>query len=206
MQPNRECQLISFVILLSQEVVIKEYQNYKFQQPYQQAIYYCLLILQDQTWPWVEQLEVLPHLDSSDLERFVPLMLSRTFLECYIAGLLVIFKLYFQCDLWWYLVSVHNSLLIFYFVGNIESSEAESMILHIEDILFKNPKAICRTVFPSQLTANRVVKLKRGLSYYYPVEGLNKDDDNSSLVHYIQVSSLHMLHNHVMYSVTPSIF
>ncbi|CAM8944316.1 unnamed protein product [Rhodiola kirilowii] len=142
--------------LVIKEVVIKEYQNYKFQQPYQQAMYYCSILLQDQTWPWMEQLEVLPHLDSTDLEKFVPLMLSRTFLECYVAG-------------------------------NIESSEAESMVLHIEGILFNGPKAICQNVFPSQRTTNRVVKLRRGLSYYYPVEGLNQDDENSSLVHYIQV-------------------
>lgn len=67
-------------------MVIKEYQNFKYQQPYQQAMYYCSLILQDQTWPWVEQLEVLPVLQAEDLDKFVPLMFSRTFVECYIAG------------------------------------------------------------------------------------------------------------------------
>jgi insulysin len=67
-------------------MVTKEYQNFKYQQPYQQAMYYCSLILQDQTWPWVEQLEVLPFLQAEDLAKFVPVMLSRTFLECYIAG------------------------------------------------------------------------------------------------------------------------
>lgn len=68
-------------------MVIKEYQNLKFQQPYQQAMYYCSLILQDQTWPWMEQLEVLPLLEVEALAKFVPTMLSRCFLECYIAGL-----------------------------------------------------------------------------------------------------------------------
>lgn len=71
---------------LYQEMVTKEYQNMKFRQPYQQAMYYCSLILQDRTWPWMEELEILPHLEADDLAKFVPLLLSRAFLECYIAG------------------------------------------------------------------------------------------------------------------------
>jgi len=67
-------------------MVTKEYQNMKYQQPYQQAMYYCSLILQDHTWPWIEQLDVLPALQVEDVAKFVPLMLSRTFLEFYIAG------------------------------------------------------------------------------------------------------------------------
>lgn len=57
-----------------------------FQQPWQQATYYCSLILQDHSWPWMEQLEVLPDLKAETLSKFVPLMLSKAFLECYIAG------------------------------------------------------------------------------------------------------------------------
>ena len=64
----------------------KEYQNYKFQQPYQQAMYYCSLIIRDQTWPWMDVLEVLPCLEAEDLAKFVSMMLSRAFLECYVAG------------------------------------------------------------------------------------------------------------------------
>ena len=67
-------------------MVTKDYQNFKFQQPYQQAMYYCSLILHDQALPWTEQLEVLPHLQVDNLLKFYPQMLSRTFLECYIAG------------------------------------------------------------------------------------------------------------------------
>lgn len=67
--------------------MIKEYQNLKFQQPYQQAMYHCSLILQDSTWPWMEQLEILPQLEAEDLSKFFPIMLSRAFLECYISGL-----------------------------------------------------------------------------------------------------------------------
>lgn len=49
-------------------------------------MYYCSLILQDHAWPWMEELGVLPHLEAEDLAKFVPVMLSRAFLECYIAG------------------------------------------------------------------------------------------------------------------------
>ncbi|XP_024017952.1 insulin-degrading enzyme-like 1, peroxisomal [Morus notabilis] len=138
------------------EMVTKEYQNLKFQQPYQQAMYYCSLILQDRTWPWMEELEILPHVEADDLAKFVPLMLSRAFLECYVAG-------------------------------NIEHSEAESMILHIENVLFEDSKPICQPLFPSQHLTNRIVKLEKGINYFYPAEGHNPSDENSALVHYIQV-------------------
>lgn len=138
------------------ETVTKEYQNFKYQQPYQQAMSYCSLILQDQTWPWIEQLEVLPLLQAEDLDKFVPLMLSRTFVECYIAG-------------------------------NIESHEAESMTKHIEDALFKCSKPLCQPLFPSQNLTNRVVKLESGTDYFYPSQCLNPDEENSALLHYIQV-------------------
>ena len=49
-------------------------------------MYYCSLILQDNTWPWMDGLEVIPHLEADDLAKFVPMLLSRAFLECYIAG------------------------------------------------------------------------------------------------------------------------
>ncbi|ESR34646.1 hypothetical protein CICLE_v10004240mg [Citrus x clementina] len=138
------------------EMVTKEYHNNKFLQPYQLAMYYCSLILQDQTWPWTEELEVLPHLEAEDLAKFVPMMLSRTFLECYIAG-------------------------------NIESNEAGSMIQYIEDVFFKGSNPICQPLFPSQHLTNRVVKLEKGKNYVYSNQGLNPSDENSCLVHYIQV-------------------
>ncbi|KAH7853477.1 hypothetical protein Vadar_002882 [Vaccinium darrowii] len=68
------------------EMVSKEYLNIKFQQPYQQALSCCSLILNDRSWPWADKLEALPHLEADNLAKFVPLMLSRTFLQCYIAG------------------------------------------------------------------------------------------------------------------------
>ncbi|XP_012466864.1 insulin-degrading enzyme-like 1, peroxisomal isoform X2 [Gossypium raimondii] len=138
------------------EMAIKDYQNWKFQQPYEQAKDYFSLILEDQSWPWMEQLEVLPCLNAEDLAKFAPIMLSRAFLECYIAG-------------------------------NIVHEEAVSMIHHVEDVFFKGSNAICQPLFPSQILRNRVVKLGKGMNYCYSKEGLNPSDENSALVHYIQV-------------------
>ncbi|GAB2227967.1 hypothetical protein Droror1_Dr00009796 [Drosera rotundifolia] len=138
------------------EMVIKDYENYKFQQPYQQAMSYCSLILLDQSWPWTEQVEVLPHLEPDDLSKFVPVLLSRTFLECFVAG-------------------------------NVEAKEAESMINHVEEVLFQGTHPVCRPIFPSQHLTNRVIKLSKGRSYLFFANGLNPKDENSALVHYIQV-------------------
>ncbi|ESQ44327.1 hypothetical protein EUTSA_v10005770mg [Eutrema salsugineum] len=138
------------------ETVTKAYQNYKFQQPYQQATSYCSMVLQDHTWPWTEELDALSHLEAQDLVNFVPMLLSRTFVECYIAG-------------------------------NVEKNEAESMVKHVEDILFNDLKPICRPLFPSQFLTNRVAELGTGIKYFYHQQGSNPSDENSALVHYIQV-------------------
>ncbi|KAL1549961.1 Insulin-degrading enzyme-like 1, peroxisomal [Salvia divinorum] len=34
---------------------------------------------------------------------------------------------------------------------------------------------------------NRIVRLERGINYFYSAEGLNPSDENSALVHYIHV-------------------
>jgi secreted Zn-dependent insulinase-like peptidase len=73
-----------------QETMAKGYENFKFQQPYQQAMYYCRLILEEQTWPWDEELAALSNLEASDLENFLPHMLAKTFIECYFAGLSIL--------------------------------------------------------------------------------------------------------------------
>ncbi|KAJ0245875.1 Insulin-degrading enzyme-like 2 [Hirschfeldia incana] len=138
------------------ETITKGYQNIKFQQPYEQAMSYCSKVLQDHTWPWTEQQDAHTHLEAEDLVNFVPMLLSRTFVECYIAG-------------------------------NVEKNEAESMVKHIEDVLFNDPKPISRPIFPSQTMTNRVVKLGTGMKYFYHQEGSNPSDENSALVHYIQV-------------------
>ncbi|GMY19546.1 insulin-degrading enzyme-like 1, peroxisomal, partial [Fagus crenata] len=138
------------------EMVTKYYQNFEFQKPYEQALYYCSLILHHHMWSWMQKLGILPDLEAEDLANFVPVMLSKAFLECYIAG-------------------------------NIETSEAESMIQHIEDVFFSGPNPLCQALSPSEHVTNRVVKLERGMSYFYPEVGLNPNDENSALVHYIQV-------------------
>ncbi|MCL7040495.1 hypothetical protein MKW94_029754 [Papaver nudicaule] len=138
------------------ETVLKGYQNCKFEQPYEQAMYYCSLILEDASWPWTEQLEVIPHLEAADLAKFSAMLLSKAFIECYAAG-------------------------------NIEPKEAEEMIIHIEDIFFKGPQPIARPLFPSEHLTNRIVKLESGISHFYPAKVLNPSDENSALVHYIQV-------------------
>ncbi|GMY19416.1 insulin-degrading enzyme-like 1, peroxisomal [Fagus crenata] len=138
------------------EMVTKDYQNFKFQKPYEQALDYCSLILHHHMWSWMEKHGILPHLEAKDLAEFVPVMLSKAFLECYIAG-------------------------------NIETSEAKSMIQHIEDVFFSGPNPLSQALSPSEHVTNGVVKLERGMSYFYPAVGLNPNDENSALVHYIQV-------------------
>ena len=61
------------------------------------------------------------------------------------------------------------------------------MIKHVEDVFFNGPQPISQALFPSQHLTNRVVKLERGINYFYAKEGLNPSDENSCLVHYIQV-------------------
>ena len=71
--------------------------------------------------------------------------------------------------------------------GNIEPNEAESMVQHIEDVFFQGSQPVSQALFPSQHLTNRVIELERGRSYFYTAEGLNPSDENSALVHYIQV-------------------
>lgn len=71
--------------------------------------------------------------------------------------------------------------------GNLETNEAESMIEQIEHVLYGGSHPICQPLFPSQHLTNRVVKLEKGKSYFYSANGLNPSDENSALVHYIQV-------------------
>ncbi|KAF8669312.1 hypothetical protein HU200_051650 [Digitaria exilis] len=140
---------------LIKESMTKKYENFKFRQPYQQALYYCSLILDDQAWPWDEEFSALSHLEATDLGFFLPHMLSKTFIECY-------------------------------FAGNIEPNEAKSVVQHVEDVLFNAPVSACKPLSPSQHLAKRVVKLEKGLRFYYPAMCLNHQDENSALLHYIQ--------------------
>ncbi|KAL6856029.1 hypothetical protein ACP4OV_018831 [Aristida adscensionis] len=137
------------------ETMTKDYENFKFRQPYQQVLYYCSLILDEQRWPWDEELAALSYLQSTDLGKFLPHLLAKTFIECY-------------------------------FAGNIEPSEAKSIMQHVEDLLFNGPVSVCKPLSPSQHLAKRIVKLEKGLRFYYPAMCLNHQDENSALLHYIQ--------------------
>ncbi|MQM15944.1 hypothetical protein Taro_048894, partial [Colocasia esculenta] len=138
------------------EAVMKDYQNFQFQQPYQQALYYCSLLLSDQSWPLSDKLDVLPQLEVGHLAKFIPQILSKVFLEGFVAG-------------------------------NIEASEAESIVKYIEDIFFEGHYPTSKPLFPSQHLANRIIKLEKGVNVCYPVEVLNHSDENSALIHYVQV-------------------
>ncbi|XP_006657864.2 insulin-degrading enzyme-like 1, peroxisomal isoform X1 [Oryza brachyantha] len=138
------------------ETMTKEYENFKFRQPYQQAFYYCSLILEEQTWAWDEELAAVSHIEASDLEKFLPHLLGKTFIESY-------------------------------FAGNMYPGEVEGVMQHVEDILFNSPINLCKTLPSSQHLTKRIVKLERGLRYYYPALCLNHQDENSCLLHYIQI-------------------
>ncbi|XP_015073642.1 insulin-degrading enzyme-like 1, peroxisomal isoform X1 [Solanum pennellii] len=140
------------------ELFSKQYQNIKFQQPYEQALYYCSLILREHSWSWNDECEALTNLEIDDLVKFYPLLLSRTFLECYVAG-------------------------------NIDSKEAVSMIQHVEDALYKGSQPLSRALFASEHSSSRIINLEESKNYFYAAEGLNTSDENSALVHYIQVHS-----------------
>ncbi|CAN4107220.1 unnamed protein product [Withania somnifera] len=151
---NFEVQPDRFSVI--KELYSKQYQNIKFQQPYEQALYYCSLILREHSWSWDDESEVLINLEADDLVKFYPLLLSRTYLECYIAG-------------------------------NIDSQEAVSMIQHVEDALYKGAKPLSRALFASEHLSSRIINLEESKHYFYAAEGLNTSDENSALVHYIQV-------------------
>ena len=152
---------------------------------------YCSMVLQDRTWPWTEKLDALTHLEADDLVNFVPMLLSRTFVECYISGTnlnLLYDSLVSSPFVFTFLYTLWCQLYIYnYFSGNVEKNEAESMVKHIEDVLFNDPRPISRPIFPSQSMTNRVVELGKRIKCFYHQEGSNPSDENSALVHYIQV-------------------
>ena len=73
-------------------------------------------------------------------------------------------------------------------LGNMTSEEVEFLVQHIEDSLFKGPVAPSKPLFPSQHVEERIVRLDSGTNHYYPAEGLSEKDENSALLHYIQVN------------------
>ncbi|KAG2548394.1 hypothetical protein PVAP13_9KG183300 [Panicum virgatum] len=138
------------------EASVKDYQNFNFRQPYSQASYYVSLILKDKNWPAAEKLEALSLLESDFFAKFVPHLLSKTFLECYVQG-------------------------------NIEPSEAKSVVQEIENIIFNAPNSLFKSMSPSEYLTKRVIMLENELKCYYQTEGLNQKNENSSVIQYIQV-------------------
>ncbi|KAL3678034.1 hypothetical protein R1sor_020990 [Riccia sorocarpa] len=68
------------------EMVMKDCVNFRFQQPYQQALYNCSLLLEHKRWHVNEYIEVLPDLTAEDLRQMFPRILSRVFVECFVIG------------------------------------------------------------------------------------------------------------------------
>ena len=143
-------------------------------------MYHCSLLVKDGSWPWTDELEILSVLEPEHLSIFYPQILSIIFIECYAAGFYNITTSY---DFFLLLLSKAIQQL-----ENIESNEAGFMIQHVEDVLFMGTKPLSQALFPSQHLTNRVVNLEKGVTYCYSKEGLNPSDENSALLHYIQVS------------------
>lgn len=61
------------------------------------------------------------------------------------------------------------------------------MVEHIEDVFYKGSQPLSKALHPSQHLTNRVVKLDKSVNHFYTAEGLNTSDENSALLHYIQV-------------------
>ncbi|XP_078171077.1 insulin-degrading enzyme-like 1, peroxisomal [Carex rostrata] len=68
------------------ETFLKDFENFKFSSPCSQAGHYLNLMLDDRSWPLNENLEALSDLNADHLSNFVPYLLSRTLLECFVAG------------------------------------------------------------------------------------------------------------------------
>lgn len=83
--------------------------------------------------------------------------------------------------------STASSSLFFSFSGNIDRLEAESMGQYLENEFFLGPHRMSLPIFPSQYLTRRVTKLEKATPYFFPAQGLNPSDENSALIHYIQV-------------------
>jgi insulysin len=79
-KPNAE----RFEIL--KEVMTKDFENTKFDQPYQQGIYSTSLLCLQKKWQIKEYLEVLPRLRFEDFQAFLPKLMSRVSNQLLILG------------------------------------------------------------------------------------------------------------------------
>lgn len=82
--------------------------------------------------------------------------------------------------------NISNHTFTILIVGNIEPSEAKSVVQEIEDIIFNAPNSLFRSMSPSEYLTKRVMMLDE-LKCYYQIEGLNQKNENSSVIQYIQV-------------------
>lgn len=72
--------------MIVKEKVLKDYSNFRFRQPYQQALYYCSLILEHKKWDINAYIQAITPFEAADLTAFFPRMVSRLYFECYVAG------------------------------------------------------------------------------------------------------------------------
>eukprot|EP00249_Psilotum_nudum_P021715 c28217_g1_i1 orf=297-3335(+) len=72
--------------IIVKEKVLRDCLNFRFQQPYHQALYYSSLLLEHRKWHINDCIEIVPSLKAADLSTFFPRILDRLFLECYVAG------------------------------------------------------------------------------------------------------------------------
>lgn len=76
------------------------------------------------------------------------------------------------------------------FAGNLTSNEAEGLVEQIENTLSEGPIVKAKPPFLSQHTEQRILKLRPGADWYFPIAGTNSQDDNSALQTYFQVCLL----------------
>eukprot|EP00271_Cylindrocystis_brebissonii_P018956 TRINITY_DN5550_c0_g1_i1.p1 TRINITY_DN5550_c0_g1~~TRINITY_DN5550_c0_g1_i1.p1 ORF type:complete len:1062 (+),score=215.89 TRINITY_DN5550_c0_g1_i1:412-3597(+) len=149
------------------EKQLKDFENFKYDQPYQQAMYNASILLEYRRWHMSEYLTVLPGLEAQDLRNFVPHLLSRMFMECHVAGNL----------------SVDESVN---FIKQVETSLSPST--PAKPLADGNFRAAARPLFPSQLAERRVLMLQPGVKWLQPLPATNAaQDENSALVFYLQV-------------------
>ena len=94
--------------------------------------------------------------------------------------------LVYLCESW--VENISNCTFTFLLVGNIEPSEAKSVIQEIENTIFNAPNSLFKSMSPSEYLTKRVIMLENELKCYYQTEGLNQKNENSSVIQNIQVS------------------
>ena len=83
--------------------------------------------------------------------------------------------------------NISNCTFTILLVGNIEPSEAKSVVEEIENTIFNAPNSLFKSMSPSEYLTKRVIMLENELKCYYQTEGLNQKNENSSVIQYIQV-------------------